>query len=55
MNATMIQFFHCYTPGDSFLWPHAAEQAAYLAGLGIYRRMAASRLQRRGRRLQHGL
>jgi alpha-amylase len=35
MNATMIQFFHWYTPGDSFLWPHAAEQAGYLAGLGI--------------------
>ena len=35
MNATMIQFFHWYTPGDSFLWKHAAEQAGYLAGLGI--------------------
>ncbi len=31
----MIQFFHWYTPGDSFLWKHAAEQAEYLAGLGI--------------------
>ncbi|MEO5715709.1 MAG: alpha-amylase [Luteolibacter sp.] len=35
MNATMIQFFHWYTPGDSFLWKHAAEQAKYLADLGI--------------------
>lgn len=35
MNATMIQFFHWYTPGNSFLWDHAAEQASYLAGLGI--------------------
>lgn len=35
MNATMIQFFHWYTPGDSFLWDHAAEQAEYLADLGI--------------------
>ncbi len=35
MNATMIQFFHWYTPGDSFLWKHAAEQAEYLAGIGI--------------------
>ncbi len=31
----MIQFFHWYTPGDSFLWNHTAEQAEYLAGLGI--------------------
>ena len=35
MNGTMIQFFHSYTPGDSFLWDHTAEQAGYLAGLGI--------------------
>jgi alpha-amylase len=35
MNATMIQFFHWYTPGDSFLWDHAAEQAPYLSQLGI--------------------
>ncbi len=35
MNATMIQFFHWYTPGDSFLWNHAGEQAKYLADLGI--------------------
>ena len=35
MNATMIQFFHWYTPGDSFLWNHAAEQAPYLKDLGI--------------------
>ncbi len=35
MNATMIQFFHWYTPGDSFLWNHTAEQAEYLASLGI--------------------
>jgi alpha-amylase len=35
MNATMIQFFHWYTPGDSFLWNHAADQAEYLEGLGI--------------------
>jgi len=31
----MIQFFHWYTPGDSFLWKHAAEEAEYLAELGI--------------------
>ncbi len=31
----MIQFFQWYTPGDSFLWNHAAEQAEYLGGLGI--------------------
>lgn len=35
MNATMIQFSHWYTPGDSFLWDHVAEQASYLADLGI--------------------
>lgn len=35
MNATMIQFFHWYIPGDSFLWDHAAEQAKYLGELGI--------------------
>ena len=35
MNATMIQFFHWYTPGDSFLWNHAAEKAEYMADLGI--------------------
>ncbi len=31
----MIQFFHWYTPGDSFLWNHAAEQAEYLGRIGI--------------------
>lgn len=31
----MIQFFHWYTPGDSFLWDHAADQAEFLAKLGI--------------------
>ena len=31
----MIQFFHWYTPGDSFLWEHASEQAEYLGTLGI--------------------
>ncbi|XMO70856.1 alpha-amylase [Luteolibacter sp. AS25] len=35
MNSTMIQFFHWYTPGESFLWDHAADQAEYLANLGI--------------------
>lgn len=35
MNATMIQFFHWYTLGESFLWDHAAEQAPYLKELGI--------------------
>jgi alpha-amylase len=35
MNATMIQFFHWYTPGDSFLWKHVADQAEHLASLGI--------------------
>ncbi|MEP2775518.1 MAG: alpha-amylase [Luteolibacter sp.] len=35
MNPTMIQFFHWYTPGDSFLWNHAADQAEFLAELGI--------------------
>lgn len=35
MNSTLIQFFHWYLPGDSFLWEHVAEQAPYLAELGI--------------------
>lgn len=35
MNATMIQFFNWYTPGESFLWNHVADQAEYLADLGI--------------------
>ena len=35
MNSTMIQFFHWYTPGDSFLWDHAADKAGYMADLGI--------------------
>ena len=35
MNGTMIQFFHWYTPGDSFLWKHVNESVSYLADLGI--------------------
>lgn len=35
MNGTMIQFFHWYTPGDSFLWKHVQESAHYLSELGI--------------------
>jgi len=31
----MIQFFHWYTPGDSFLWKHVQESAHYLSELGI--------------------
>ncbi len=34
-NLTLIQFFHWYTQGDSFLWKHFAEQAKYLSNLGI--------------------
>lgn len=35
MNGTMIQFFHWYTDGDSFLWKHTKDQSQYLADLGI--------------------
>lgn len=35
MNGTMIQFFHWYTDGDSFLWNHVKESADYLSDLGI--------------------
>ncbi|WDF46899.1 alpha-amylase [Chryseobacterium sp. KACC 21268] len=35
MNGTMIQFFHWYTDGDSFLWKHTKDQATYLSDLGI--------------------
>lgn len=35
MNGTMIQFFHWYTDGDSFLWKHTQDQSQYLADLGI--------------------
>jgi len=35
MNGTMIQFFHWYTDGDSFLWKHVKESADYLSELGI--------------------
>lgn len=35
MNGTMIQFFHWYTDGDSFLWNHVKESADYLSSLGI--------------------
>ena len=35
MNGTMIQFFHWYTPGDSFLWNHVKDSANYLSDLGI--------------------
>lgn len=31
----MIQFFHWYTEGNGTLWNHAAEEAQYLADLGI--------------------
>lgn len=34
-NLTLIQFFHWYTQGDSFLWKHFAEQTKYLSKLGI--------------------
>ena len=34
-NLTLIQFFHWYTAGNSFLWQHFAEQAPYLQKLGI--------------------
>ena len=35
MNGTMIQFFHWYSDGDSFLWKHTKEQSKYLSDLGI--------------------
>src|SRR6218665_721905 len=35
MNGTMIQFFHWYTDGDSFLWKHTKDSAQYLSDLGI--------------------
>ena len=35
MNGTMIQFFHWYTDGDSFLWRHTKDSAQYLSDLGI--------------------
>ena len=35
MNGTMIQFFHWYTDGDSFLWKHTKDQATNLSDLGI--------------------
>ena len=35
MNETIIQFFHWYFPKNGNLWRHAAEEAAYLASLGI--------------------
>ncbi|WP_228373923.1 alpha-amylase [Epilithonimonas tenax] len=35
MNGTMIQFFHWYTEGDSFLWKHVKDSSQYLADLGI--------------------
>ena len=35
MNQTMIQYFHWYTKADASLWQEVAEQAGYLAELGI--------------------
>ena len=35
MNATMIQFFHWYSAGDSALYDEAIQSAEYLAELGI--------------------
>ncbi len=35
MNGTMIQFFHWYTPGESYLWDHTRDSAQYLSDLGI--------------------
>jgi len=34
-NGTMMQFFHWYVPGDGSYWNYTAEQAAYIARLGI--------------------
>lgn len=35
MNRTMIQFYHWYTAGDSFLWKHVVDEAGYLKSLGV--------------------
>jgi len=35
VNQTMIQYFHWYTQADASLWQEVAEQAGYLADLGI--------------------
>ena len=35
VNQTMIQYFHWYTKADASLWQEVAEQAGYLAELGI--------------------
>ncbi|HIC8645709.1 TPA: alpha-amylase [Elizabethkingia meningoseptica] len=35
MNGVMLQYFHWYTEGDSFLWTNLKENAAYLKDIGI--------------------
>jgi alpha-amylase len=35
MNGTMLQYFHWYTDGDSFLWKNLKETADYLKHIGI--------------------
>lgn len=35
MNGTMLQSFHWYTDGDSFLWKNIQETADYLKDIGI--------------------
>lgn len=35
MNGTMLQSFHWYTNGDSFLWKNIQETADYLKDIGI--------------------
>ena len=35
MDATMIQFFHWYSEGNSKLYDHAKDSAEYLKQLGI--------------------
>jgi len=35
MNGTMLQYFHWYTDGDSFLWKNLKETAEYLKHIGI--------------------
>lgn len=35
INQTIFQFFHWYFPKEANLWRHGADQAAYLASLGV--------------------
>ena len=35
MNGTMLQYFHWYTDGNSFLWKNLKETTDYLKHIGI--------------------